>query len=218
MFPSLARNNIEDGSFANTKGGRDLPHGYALLALLAYLTNLCLRKLRSAASLPTCLSAFVYRVLSVFIVASEKQMVRAHAWRVIALVANVQTFGDVAIGYFIGNAVNALQSAFVIHHCPVPFKIRRANPKPARVGFVDVSPQADSSRLGFALAVARLAAIDTAALFDFRRGNMEVNPAVSADGCYSDSSHDLSLLNRLKLWLDPFGSSHLSLGSFCILT
>lgn len=149
-------------------------------------------------------------------------MVRANAFSIITFMANKHAFRDIAIVDAVRNSVRSFLHTlfFGIPYDPVPIPLTLTRPFPAvsmwalALGFVYLVVKAflDGdlwASVGLVLTGPR------AILSGLGASGFERVSANKTGSCYGLVSHDFLLVR--KLWLDPFGCSQHSLGSFSIL-
>lgn len=157
MFPVSAMNDELNGSFANSKETSNLIHGNDAWGIhLSDLNNLdllkfCWTSLLSSLGIKSSLPHAVSHVISM---GSCKQMIRVTTCRIIAVVANLITFGKNSTGI---NPCHSVCKFFSVTCWPWPFPCRNwrkysvtflakmSKPIPAGIlgRFIDFSPESN---------------------------------------------------------------------------
>lgn len=81
---------------------------------------------------------------------THEKMVRAHAGRIVTMVADQHSSRDRAVGLEPGDSMSQIQPARVDHiELAVPMEISVPSPEPARFGFPDLWPESSIRRVFF---------------------------------------------------------------------
>jgi hypothetical protein len=150
MFPNKAVTNVEYSALTDSELFSNTIVTNACRNKSAYLTNgirskagVMVRRTNRATTVSgTPLLAHVAHVVCL---CADEQMRRVAAWRVIAMMQDMQSFGDRSVVQFPRKAVRHVESAPSMSSDAQPTvscRVRTASPKPAGVGFLNLFPKA----------------------------------------------------------------------------
>lgn len=147
MFPRYTPYNFTDSHLRNAEPLRDVclrvvPSGVHS----ADLADRVIRQDRTGMLYPNVSTALAYTVAVVVLLASKKEVIRANACRIVAVVANALGGSYRAVVEFVGNAVR-VERFSVMTQAAITGSCKRANPDPASIGLLDFGPETSNELL-----------------------------------------------------------------------
>jgi hypothetical protein len=143
MRPALAINNAKDIGLRAAKSSGKFRGAHTFTRQEANLPHHFIRQFAGSVFLAwVCHAPFLSRILHVVNLGTEKQVVRSHAWWVVAAMADFHSSRYRAIGQRIREAVRSIRSwGWVMDAEPAITLVQRRSPKPTGIGFPHLRPE-----------------------------------------------------------------------------
>ena len=215
-FPYGEANDLRYGCLLQSVFIRKALLAYSFFAVApSDLSNLLRVYFRSAMRFALRITAFSNGVIVVIGISSQKQMIRAYAGRVVALMQHLLVRWYGTIMNLPRQAMGAFRSLFlIVPESAVTIFVCVASPYPTGFSFINLIPE--SFKQGRSSARIRTPKSRLAGIFSLRP-RMKQLTASLASMCYFKSSQDVNLRNRFVDWLGSL-DVNASRGPFCILT